>query len=84
MAYDLLTSISQDADERARFRARRKFQMDMEHNRIVAFEEGEIKGRREEKFDLAKNMLADGLSLDQIVRITSLTSEQVGSLRIGD
>ncbi|MDR2179407.1 MAG: Rpn family recombination-promoting nuclease/putative transposase, partial [Synergistaceae bacterium] len=28
MAYGLLTSISQDEDERARFRARRKFQMD--------------------------------------------------------
>jgi predicted transposase/invertase (TIGR01784 family) len=47
MAYDLLTNISQDADERARFRARRKFQMDMEHNRIVSFEEGELKGRTE-------------------------------------
>ncbi|MDR1378679.1 MAG: Rpn family recombination-promoting nuclease/putative transposase [Synergistaceae bacterium] len=37
MAYDLLTSISRDADERASFRARRKFQMDLEHNQIVSF-----------------------------------------------
>jgi predicted transposase/invertase (TIGR01784 family) len=44
MAYDLLTSISQNEDERARFRARRKFQMDMEHTRIVTFEEGRKEG----------------------------------------
>jgi hypothetical protein len=36
MAYDLLTNISRDADERARFRARRKFQMDLEHDRIIS------------------------------------------------
>jgi predicted transposase/invertase (TIGR01784 family) len=47
VAYGLLTSISQDEDERARFRARRKFQMDLEHNRIVSFEEGERKGFEE-------------------------------------
>ncbi|MDR1578756.1 MAG: hypothetical protein LBS35_00230 [Synergistaceae bacterium] len=48
MAYDLLTKISQNAEERARFRARRKFEMDMQHDRIVSFEEGETKGRVEE------------------------------------
>jgi predicted transposase/invertase (TIGR01784 family) len=48
MAYDLLTKISRNADERARFRARRKFEMDLQHDKIVASEQGEIKGRLEE------------------------------------
>jgi hypothetical protein len=29
-AYDILTNISRDENERARFRARRKFQMDID------------------------------------------------------
>jgi predicted transposase/invertase (TIGR01784 family) len=92
MAYDLLTTISQDADERARFRARRKFQMDVEHGKLISFEEGEIKGRREGKIEGklegkiedAKNMLADSLPLDRIARYTGLTIERIKSLRIGD
>jgi predicted transposase YdaD len=89
--------------------------MDMEHNRIVSFEEGELKGRNEGRIEgrnegriegrnegriegrnegriegeikgirkTAKNMLAGGLTTDQIVQFTGLTSEQVESLRIG-
>jgi hypothetical protein len=48
MTYELLTGISKNAEERARFRARRKFEMDLQHNMIVSFEEGEIKGKTEE------------------------------------
>jgi predicted transposase/invertase (TIGR01784 family) len=83
MAYDVLTSISRDADERARFRARRKFQMDLAHDKLVSFEEGELKGRLEGKLETAKSMLAAGLPLDQILLFTGLTPEQIESLRIG-
>jgi predicted transposase/invertase (TIGR01784 family) len=47
VAYELLTSISQDPDERAQFRARRKFQMDLQHNLITVFDEGKQEGIRE-------------------------------------
>ena len=40
MAVDFLQSISQDEEERARFRARRKFQMDLEHSLLVSRDEG--------------------------------------------
>ena len=95
MAYDLLTSISQNADERARFRARRKFQMDMEHSRIVSFEAGELKGRLEGelkgrlegelkcKRDIARNLLLNGAPLDIIVKSTGLSQDEIQALRNG-
>jgi predicted transposase/invertase (TIGR01784 family) len=79
MAYEVLTSISRDEDERARFRARRKFQMDMAHDKIVSHREGKLEGKLED----AKNMLAIGLSADQIVQVTGLAPEQIKGLRIG-
>jgi predicted transposase/invertase (TIGR01784 family) len=90
MAYDLLTGISMNADERARFRAKRKFEMDLRHGMIVSFEEGEIKGKlegisegiSEGKLETAKNMLKGGLPSDQIVRFTGLTLEQVEKLNV--
>jgi predicted transposase/invertase (TIGR01784 family) len=78
MAYEVLTGISRDEDERARFRARRKFQMDMEHNRLALLEQG----KREGMLEAAKNMLTDGLSPEQIIRYTGLTPKQVEKLNI--
>jgi hypothetical protein len=69
MAYDLLTGISRNADERARFRARRKFQMDQEHNRVIAFNEG--------KCEVARNLLSNKIPLDIIVKTTGLPLEEV-------
>jgi predicted transposase/invertase (TIGR01784 family) len=77
MAYDLLTNISRNEDERARFRARRKFQMDMEHNRIVAFEEGEIKGELKGKLKVARNLLANGMSMEFVVQNTGLSPNEI-------
>jgi predicted transposase/invertase (TIGR01784 family) len=76
MAYELLTNISQDADERARFRARRKFQMDLEHNQLVAFDRGKFEG----KLEVARNLLANGVSLETISRSTDLSLEKIQSL----
>jgi predicted transposase/invertase (TIGR01784 family) len=76
MAYDLLTSISQDADERARFRARRKFQMDLQHNLIVSREEGKLDGKLED----ARNMLAGGIPMEAVVKITGLSPDKIQRL----
>ena len=76
VAYDLLTNISQDADERARFRARRKFQMDLEHSRIVSFEEG----KREGKFEIARSMLDRKMPISDIADITGLSEKDLLSL----
>ena len=73
MARELLQTISRDENERARFRARRKFQMDMEHGLIVA--------RDEERIVIAKNALQKNMSIDDIADITGLTRKEVESLR---
>jgi predicted transposase/invertase (TIGR01784 family) len=77
MAYDLLTGISRNADERARFRARRKFQMDQEHNRVIAFGEGKL----ERTYEIAHNLLSNEMPLDFIVKTTGLSLEEIQAMK---
>jgi predicted transposase/invertase (TIGR01784 family) len=85
VAYELLTSISQDPDERAQFRARRKFQMDLQHSLITVFDEGklegELKGKLEGKLEVARNLLANKVPLDVIVQSTGLSLDNIQSLK---
>jgi predicted transposase/invertase (TIGR01784 family) len=93
VAYEILTNISQDADERARFRARRKFQMDLQHNLLTAFDEGKLEGRLEGKLEgklegeltgkleIARNLLINGFPLDIIAQNTGLSLDKIQSLR---
>ena len=80
MAVELLQTISRDENERARFRARRKFQMDMEHSLIVARDEG----RDEGVLAVAKKLLKMDMSLDNILEATGLTREEVEGLCIAN
>jgi len=73
----LLQTISRDENERACFRARRKFQMDMEHSLITARDEGEVA----KAISIAKNLLKMNMPVEQIVKATGLTYEVVDSLR---
>ena len=74
MARELLQTISRDENERARFRARRKFQMDMEHSLIAARDEGII--------SVAKNLLKRNRPIDEISEDTGLTREEIEDLRV--
>ena len=47
MAAKVLTSISKDEHERAKFMSRRKFETDMYSNLMTAEKRGEIRGREE-------------------------------------
>ena len=53
VAYDMLTSISQNPDERARFRSRRIWLQDREHEHAVARKEGREEARAEFEVILA-------------------------------
>ena len=66
--------VLRDENERARFRARRKFQMDMEHSLIVARDEGIL--------SVARNALRKNMSIDDIIDITGLAREEVEALRV--
>jgi len=76
MAAELLQSISKDEIERARFRSRRMFRMDMEHNLIAARDEGIMA--------VAKNAIGMEMPVDTIVKLTGLTREEIESLNTAD
>jgi predicted transposase/invertase (TIGR01784 family) len=96
MANTILNNISTNEDERAQFRARRKFQMDLAHekayfkriseeNLLKGRAEGEAIGKAEGKaertIEVARNLLQFGLSLDQIAKATGLACEEIESLK---
>ena len=76
MAAELLQSISKDEIERARFRSRRMFRMDMEHNLIAARDEGIM--------SVAKRLLQRNRPMDEIIEDTGLTREEIESLSTAD
>jgi predicted transposase/invertase (TIGR01784 family) len=88
MAGELLADISRDEIERAHYRSRKMFRMDMEHDRVVTFVEGRAEGKAEGKAEnmteVAKTALAMGLQIGQIEKLTGLSSEEIKSLRAGD
>ncbi|MDR2132237.1 MAG: Rpn family recombination-promoting nuclease/putative transposase [Clostridiales Family XIII bacterium] len=89
MASELLMSISQDEKERAHYRSRKMFLMDMEHAMAVARDEGIEKGIEQGieegieqgKIEVARNAFAIGLSVDQIEKLTGLSRAELESLR---
>ena len=80
MAGNLLMSISQDENERAVFRSRRMYESDLASNLATAEDVGRMKGRKEEKKDIARIMLSMGLPISQITSITGLTEKEINSL----
>lgn len=77
MASELLASISKDEMERARFRSRRMYQMDMEHNLAVTLNEGkEIKA-----LEIAAKLLKRNRPIDEIVEDTGLSRMEIEKLR---
>ena len=43
-------------------------------------EEGRVEGREEERVETARRMLAEGMSMETITKITTLSSEQIKAL----
>jgi predicted transposase/invertase (TIGR01784 family) len=85
LANDILRGISHDPDQRAKFMSRRRFQMDLDHDKAESFEEGKIEGKiegiLEGKLEIAKQLFARGMSVDEITKITGLTREEIEQLR---
>ena len=42
--------------------------------------EGKVEGKLEGKLDVGRNMLNEGFSIEDIMKITNLTNEQINSL----
>ena len=76
-----MMSISQNEQERAIFRSRRKFQTDLQSDLATAEDNGERKGRMAEKVEIARKMLKRNRPIVEIAEDTGLTCEEVENLR---
>jgi hypothetical protein len=77
MASELLTNISKDEIERAHYRSRKTFRMDMAHNMAVRFKAGVEEGR----IEVARKMLVRGRPIDEIAEDTGLMRAEIEALR---
>jgi len=73
MAGNLLMNISQDERERAIFRSRKKYQLDIASDMATVRDNAMI--------EVARHMLLDGEPVEKIVRYTGLTADEVEDLR---
>lgn len=78
IAGELLTSISQDENEKARFRNKKKFLTALQSDLATAEDRGEKKGR----IEIAKNLFKTNLTLFQISDATGLSIDEVRELRM--
>ena len=56
------------------------YETDIRVQRREAFEDGVAEGAEQTKIETAKNLLKEGLSVEQIARCTNLTLEKVQEL----
>jgi predicted transposase/invertase (TIGR01784 family) len=82
MAAKLLMNVSRDEKERAIFRSRRKYQMDLESNMATATKIGRIEGRTEGKAEVAMNMMQANMPIDDIIKLTGLNRKEIEGLRM--
>jgi predicted transposase/invertase (TIGR01784 family) len=79
--YERLNFVSQDKEVLRAYHMREMAQMDWNTGVNTAEEKGIVKGRMEEKFEIAKNSLNEGASLEFIHKITGLDMETIQSLQ---
>ncbi len=87
-AYETLQVISQDDEKRMEYEAREKAIRDYNQGMLEAEQRGEQRGRKEgretgeyeKSIQIAKNMLAMGLSADLIAQATGLSLSQIEQL----
>ncbi|GHU48104.1 hypothetical protein FACS1894120_6470 [Clostridia bacterium] len=80
----ILTNISTDENERAKFRAREKFRRDMAHNMLVGIREAREEEQAKassERIKSAKALLSNGVSLEIVIKSINLTIDEAEKLR---
>ena len=75
-------NVSQDERERTIFRSRRKFQTDLQSDFATAEDRGRNIRKQEGRLEVARNVLRMGMSIDDIVKLTGLTHEEIQGLPI--
>jgi len=80
-AINTLDFLSKDPKERERHNSI----VMAEYNRLVSehnfFEDGKNEGRREEKIEIAKEILKENMPIEMIMKLTKLTKEEIQNLK---
>jgi predicted transposase/invertase (TIGR01784 family) len=80
MASELLASISKDERERAHYRSRKMFRMDLEHGLAASRKEG----RNEKSREIALNLLNMGVPAPTVADATGLSPAELDALKAGN
>ena len=80
-ALTTLEFLSQDREARELYEARQKAIHDWNSNIHGAREDGREKGERLKAIEVAQNMLAEGMEVELVARLTGLTHEEINGLR---
>ena len=80
-AQEKLEQISSDEHEQRLADLREKYIRDQYNIEKTGFERGKSEGRLDEKKEIARKMLKDNLDLELIMQYTSLTKEEIESLK---
>ena len=80
MASELLMEISKDDHERALFLSRRKAETDRISNLLTVEERGRTRGRTEGMAAVASRMKKEGMPVDVIARLTTLSTREIENL----
>jgi len=70
--------VDQAERDKAVARSRRMFQSDYESNLLTAKRSGKEEGKEEERLKFIRNLLEINLPINDIVRISELTTDEVG------
>ena len=80
MTSAILTSISKDDHERAKFRSRRHQEMENAHNLSASKRIGIAQGMAQGMAQVARSMKTDGVPFDDIAKFTKLTIDEIEKL----
>ena len=80
MATSILTSISKDDRERAKFLSRRKYETDRLSNLATAESIGEARGMEMGISQVARNMKHEGIPFENIAKFTNLSIDEIQKL----
>ncbi len=81
MAGEILNRVSQDEEARAIYQQRRKWYLDKVSSEKYLLHEGEEKGRKAEKIEMAQELIRKGMDSDFIQEVTKLPKEEVESIK---
>ena len=80
-AVEVLLTISRDEAERARLRSEEKNLLDIQSDMVYERREGRREGEKNNALKNARNALAEGLSFEQVHRITGLDIQTIRTLQ---